>query len=50
MREAELAMKRRIGASEGNILVMQANLATTYNMLGRDEEALHRSAKHDTGV
>ena len=40
VREAELAMARRIGASEGNILVMQSNLACTYNMLGRDEEAL----------
>ena len=40
VREAELAMARRIGASAGKILVMQSNLACTYNMLGRDEEAL----------
>ena len=37
---AELAMMRRLGASEARILAAQGNLANTYHMLGRDEEAL----------
>ena len=40
MREAELSMERRLGDSESNILVMQGNLANTYHLLGRLEEAL----------
>jgi hypothetical protein len=40
VREAELAMRRRLGASEEEMLVTQNNLANTYEMLGRDEEAL----------
>jgi hypothetical protein len=40
VKEAELAMKRRIGASEASILVAQANLSSTYHMLGRPERAL----------
>jgi tetratricopeptide (TPR) repeat protein len=36
---AELAMKRRLGASEESILVVQGNLAGTYYVLGRHEEA-----------
>jgi len=39
--EAELAMERRLGASEENMLVVQANLACVYRALGRFEEALH---------
>ena len=39
-REAELAMMSRLGTSESNILVAQGNLANTYHMLGRHEEAL----------
>ena len=38
--EAELALDRRLGASEYNILAVQANLAMTYAELGRLEEAL----------
>ena len=38
--EANLSMKRRVGASENNILVMQSNIACTYRALGRFEEAL----------
>ena len=38
--EAELAMERRLGASEETILVVQGNLANTYAELGRLEEAL----------
>ena len=38
--EAELAMLRRLGDSESNILIMQGNLANTYSHLGREEEAL----------
>ena len=37
---AELAMKRRLGSREENILVAQNNLANTYEKLGRVEEAL----------
>ena len=40
VQEAELSMLRRLGASEGRILVVQSNLANTYNKLGRHEEAL----------
>ena len=40
VREAELSMERRLGDSESNILVMQGNLANTYHLLGRLEEAL----------
>ena len=43
--EAELAMLRRLGASETRILAAQCNLAITYDQLGRDEEAL--SMKRD---
>ena len=40
VKETELATKRRLGASERNILVVQNNLATTYHALGRLDEAL----------
>jgi len=40
VQEAELAMLRRVGDSEHNILVMQGNLAMTYQALGRFDEAL----------
>ena len=40
MKEAELAMMRRLGAPEGIILVVQSNLANTYASLGRIEESL----------
>ena len=39
VQEAELAMKRRLGRSEG-ILVTQTNLSNTYSEMGRLEEAL----------
>ncbi len=35
--EAELAMERRFGASAGGLLLLQANLAITYEALGRPE-------------
>ena len=35
--EAELAMERRLGASERGLLLLQANLAITYEALGRPE-------------
>ena len=38
--EAELSMMRRVGDSEGNMLVAEGNLACTYEKLGRVEEAL----------
>ena len=40
VQEAELAMMRRLGAPEGIILVVQSNLANTYESLGRIEESL----------
>ena len=40
VREADLAMMRRLGASEEDMLVVQGNIANSYHMLGRDEEAL----------
>ena len=40
VKEAMLSMVRRIGASETNILAVQANLAMTYEKLGRVDEAL----------
>jgi hypothetical protein len=40
VQEAELAMMRRHGASEELLLGTQSNLAATYSMLGRKEEAL----------
>ena len=39
VREAELSMKRRLGGSEANILVLQTNLATAHHMLGELDEA-----------
>ena len=41
VQEAELAMKRRLGASEATMLDVQNNLASTYKALGRLEEANH---------
>ena len=38
--EAQLSMKRRLGASEASILVVQNNLANTYHELGRLEQTL----------
>jgi tetratricopeptide (TPR) repeat protein len=40
VKETELAMLRRLGASEEIILITQHNLAITYEELGRHEEAL----------
>ena len=40
VREAELAMLRHVGASEYDMLVVQGNLANSYQRLGRPEEAL----------
>jgi hypothetical protein len=37
--EAELSMRRRLGDAESNILVVQGNLAITYQNLGRLDEA-----------
>jgi len=43
--KAELSMRRRVGSSEYNILVVQGNLSNTYENLGRLEEAL-RMRRH----
>ena len=40
VREAELSMKRRLGASEEGMLIAQHNLANTYQVIGRLEQAL----------
>jgi hypothetical protein len=40
VREADLAMKRRVGAPEEVILVVLGNIANSYETLGRNEEAL----------
>ena len=39
VREADLSLQRRLGASEYELLVVQGNLAGTYHELGRFEEA-----------
>ena len=41
VQEAELSMTRRLGASEESILATQSNIASTYQALGRIEEALN---------
>jgi hypothetical protein len=38
--EAELSTRRRVGASEQNILAVQSNLANSYHALGRSVDAL----------
>jgi tetratricopeptide (TPR) repeat protein len=40
VREAELSMHRRLGTSGENLLAAQNNLATSYQMVGRVEDAL----------
>ena len=40
VQEAVLAMRRRLGASEEDILIMKSNLAASYQSFGRREEAL----------
>jgi len=40
VREAELSMLRRLGAGERYMLAVQSNLAITYGVLGRLEDAL----------
>ena len=40
VRETELSMVRRVGVSEGTILCIQSNLASTYSSLDRLEDAL----------
>ncbi|CAH0377313.1 unnamed protein product [Pelagomonas calceolata] len=40
VRETELAMRRRLGSPEQQILALQNNLANSYEALGRDESAM----------
>jgi hypothetical protein len=40
VQEAELSLKRRIGASRASVLGAQGNLANTYKRLGRDDQTL----------
>ena len=49
VREAELAMLRRTGASEARILVAQNNLANSYHKLGRLEQALRMQSDVHSG-
>ena len=39
VQEAELAILRRLGGSEENMLALQGNLSSTYQVLGREEQA-----------
>ena len=39
MQEAELSMERRLGTSVANLLVVQNNLASTYDLVGQKERA-----------
>ena len=50
VREALLALNRRIGAPEAVMLVVQSNLAMTYGRLGRKEEALRMRRGVYTGT
>ena len=43
VQEAELSTMRRLGNTERSILVVQTNLANTYDALGRREDALRMS-------
>ena len=40
VREAELSMLRRIGGTQHAMLIVQGNIANSYNVLGRSEETL----------
>ena len=40
VREADLSLMRRVGASKADILIAQANLGNTYERLGRYNESL----------
>ena len=40
VQEAQLSMMRRFGASQHSLLVTQGNLASTYQLVGRPEDAL----------
>ena len=40
VQQAELSVERRVGAPEDSILIVQNNIANTYRLLGRNEEAL----------
>ncbi len=40
VKEAELSLMRRVGASDACMLATQGNIANTYQMLGRHEQAL----------
>ena len=50
VREAELAMLRRLGARERNILTVQTNLATSYEMVGQEEQAVHMQGEVYAGT
>ena len=43
VQEAEFSMLRRAGESEDNILIAQSNLASTYDALGRHQDAMRMS-------
>ena len=45
-----MSMKRRLGGSERDILVVQSNLAVTCEMLGRSEQALHAKREVYSGM
>ncbi len=50
VKEAELSMMRRLGAPERDMLVVQSNLANSYQKLGRHEEALRARREIHSGT
>ena len=46
VREAELAMKRRLGVPEENLLGIMANIGGTYENLGQLEKGLGINPRH----
>ena len=50
VQEAELSMRRRLGQSEGVILALQGNIATTYKDLGRPEFLPLRQRVHSAAA
>ncbi len=50
VREAELSIERRLCTSENDYLIVQSNLATTYDDLGRSEAALRLRREVYSGI
>jgi len=50
VKEADISTMRRIGAPEQSILVAQSNLATSYEMVGQEEQAVHMQGEVYAGT